>query len=70
MRTAHLVSLMDDLCFDETRTRTAITRQKSRGILLADRSGQIGYRLNPDAVHMLERGDRRIFHIRQMTTGD
>jgi phenylacetic acid degradation operon negative regulatory protein len=70
MRTAHVVSLMDDLGFEATRTRTAIARQKNRGLLLADRSGDIGYRLNPDAVTMLERGDLRIFHIRQMSEGD
>ena len=32
--------------------------------------GQPGYALNPDAVPMLERGDRRIFTFRQMADGD
>ncbi len=50
--------------------RTGITRLKQKGLLLAERDAGIGYRLNPAAVGMLERGDRRIFEMREMTDAD
>ena len=65
-----LVQLMEDLDVPAGRTRTGVVRLKQKGLLLADRDGSIGYRLNPDAVPMLARGDRRIFRVRQMADSD
>ena len=51
------------------RTRaTAVLRVKPQGPARAER--QRGIPLNPDAVPMLESGDRRIFTFRQMRDGD
>ncbi|MFJ4046358.1 PaaX family transcriptional regulator C-terminal domain-containing protein [Microbacterium sp. NPDC089987] len=65
---AALVRLAGDLGIPAARARTAITRLKQRGLLLAAPDG--GYALNPAALPMLERGDRRIFAVRTMTAGD
>ncbi|MFC5432886.1 PaaX family transcriptional regulator [Microbacterium suwonense] len=62
-----LVRLAGDLGIPADRARTAITRLKQRGLLLAD---DRGYILNPAAIGMLERGDRRIFAVRTMHPGD
>lgn len=67
---ADLVALAADLGIPTPQARTGIARLKQKGLLLAERAPQIGYRLNPDAVAMLERGDRRIFEVRQMTDAD
>lgn len=63
-----LVRLAGDLGIPVTRARTAITRLKQRGLLLAGTGGR--YALNPSAVGMLERGDDRIFTVRTMRVGD
>ena len=65
-----LVALMHDLGVSDSLTRTAILRLKKRGLLLAERTPTIGYRLNPDAHGMLESGDRRIFAVRTMHEDD
>lgn len=62
-----LVRLAGDLGIPAARARTAITRLKQKGLLLASGSG---YALNPAAVPMLERGDRRIFAVRTMAPHD
>lgn len=67
---ADLVSLMEDLGSPAARTRTGVVRLKKKGLLEPDREGTIGYRLHPDAEHMLARGDRRIFSVRQMHGDD
>lgn len=67
---ADLVTLAGDLGIPTAQARTGITRLKQKGLLLAERSDAIGYRLNPAAVGMLERGDRRIFEVREMTDAD
>ncbi|WEK62936.1 MAG: PaaX family transcriptional regulator C-terminal domain-containing protein [Candidatus Microbacterium colombiense] len=67
---ADLVTLAGDLGIPAPQARTVITRLKQRGLLLAEREGTIGYRLNPAAVPMLERGDRRIFAVREMHDDD
>lgn len=67
---ADLVSLAGDLGIPTAQARTGITRLKQKGLLLAERRHAIGYRLNPDATPMLERGDRRIFEMREMTDAD
>ncbi|MBW8763783.1 MAG: regulator [Microbacterium sp.] len=65
-----LVSLAGALGIPESQARTGVTRLKQKGLLLAERDGVPGYLLNPDAVPMLERGDRRIFEMREMTDAD
>lgn len=67
---ADLVALAGDLGIPTAQARTGITRLKQKGLLLAERRHAIGYRLNPDAATMLERGDRRIFEVREMTDAD
>lgn len=68
--TADLVTLADGLGIPTAQARTGITRLKQKGLLLAERDGVAGYRLNPVAVPMLERGDRRIFAMREMHDDD
>lgn len=65
---AALVRLAGDLGIPAARARTAITRLKQRGLLLA--TADAGYALNPAALPMLERGDRRIFAVRTMAADD
>ncbi|WP_309128330.1 PaaX family transcriptional regulator C-terminal domain-containing protein [Microbacterium sp.] len=65
---AALVRLAADLSIPTARARTAITRLKQRGLLIA--APNASYDLNPAAVPMLERGDRRIFEVRTMRAGD
>lgn len=67
---ADLVTLAGDLGIPSGPARTAIARLKQKGLLVAERSDAIGYRLNPAAIGMLERGDRRIFEMREMTDAD
>ncbi len=67
---ADLVALAGDLGIPTAQARTGVTRLKQKGLLLAERRHAIGYLLNPDAVTMLERGDRRIFEMREMTDAD
>lgn len=63
---AELVRLLDAAGVSPAHARTAITRVKDKGLLLSDTvDGQPGYRLNPDAVPALGRGDRRIYRYRQ-----
>ncbi|CAH0259580.1 Transcriptional repressor PaaX [Microbacterium oxydans] len=68
--TADLVTLSEDLGIPTAQARTGITRLKQKGLLLAERDGVAGYRLNPAAARMLERGDRRIFEMREMHDDD
>lgn len=68
--TADLVEMASVVGISAPSARTGIARLKQKGVLLADRSDGIGYRVNPAAIGMLERGDRRIFTIRQMTESD
>ena len=68
---ADLIRLMDAVGVTPAHTRTAVSRVKAKGLLLSSTiDGQPGYALNPDAIPMLERGDRRIFTFRQMADGD
>ncbi|MBT2483454.1 MULTISPECIES: PaaX family transcriptional regulator C-terminal domain-containing protein [unclassified Microbacterium] len=67
---ADLVALAGDLGISAARARTGITRLKQKGLLLPERDETIGYRLDPAALLMLERGDRRIFEMREMTDAD
>lgn len=67
---ADLVAFAGDLGIDAAAARTGIARLKQKRLLLGAREGQIGYRLNPAAIPMLERGDRRIFEMQEMTDAD
>ncbi|MGF2950101.1 PaaX family transcriptional regulator [Microbacterium sp. YY-02] len=62
---AALVRLVGDLDIPAAQARMATTRLKQKGLLLAAPGRQ--YALNPAAIGMLERGDRRIFAVRSMT---
>lgn len=68
--TADLIALAGDLGIPTAQARTGVTRLKQKGLLLAARRHAVGYLLNPDAATMLERGDRRIFEMREMTDAD
>lgn len=67
---ADLVSLAGDLGIRTAPARTTIARLKQRGLLLPERRHAAGYAVSPAAIPMLERGDRRIFEVRQMADGD
>ena len=68
--TADLVRLAGEVGIAEARARTGIARLKQHGLLLGERRSAAGYLVNPVATAMLERGDRRIFAVRQMTLED
>lgn len=68
---ADLVALLGAAGVAPGAVRSAVSRAKGRGLLeAADGGGRAGYRLAPDAVAMLERGDRRIFGYRQQGDDD
>lgn len=68
--TAELIRLMDAVGISSSHARTAVSRVKSKGLLLPETvDGQPGYRLNPASLPMLERGDRMIFGSRQQQDG-
>ncbi len=70
MSVAQAIRLMGAVGIGAAHTRTALTRVKAKGLLSPERvDGVSGYRLNPEAVPMLERGDRRIFSFRQQQDG-
>src|SRR4051794_18936900 len=59
---ADLIGLMCDVDLDEQAVRSAVSRLKRRGLVVAERrGGAAGYRLTADAVAMLEAGEARIF---------
>ncbi|MBH0109895.1 regulator [Salinibacterium sp. NG22] len=68
---AHLVRIMEALGVSANGARSAIARVKSKGLLVPEMvDGQQGYRVNADAVPMLESGDRRVFSFRQQREDD
>ena len=70
MSVAEMVRLMEAVGISSAHARTAVLRIKNKGLLGAEkRDGHQGYHLHPDAVAMLERGDRRIFTFRQQRDG-
>lgn len=69
--TAAMVRLAEQVGCPDPLTRTAIARLKKRAVLVAARrEGAPGYGIDPGAVRMLERGDRRIFAPRNMAVDD
>lgn len=68
---ADLIRLMASVDLSSAGVRGAVLRVKTKGLLVAETvDGHAGYRLNSDAVPMLEGGDRRIFHFRQQSDTD
>jgi phenylacetic acid degradation operon negative regulatory protein len=68
---AALMELMTTVGVNQTRTRTAILRVRSKGILTTEvRDGRAGYGLEPAALPRLARGDRRIYSPRAMSVSD
>lgn len=68
---ADLITLMGAAGVSPVSTRSAVLRVKTKGLLAPQAIGaRAGYRLNPDAVPMLELGDRRIFSFRQQGDND
>lgn len=64
---ADLLELMEALAVPAPRTRTALVRVKKKSLLVPESRDRVaGYALVPDAVPMLARGDRRIYHPRNM----
>lgn len=69
--TAHLIALARAAGLSEPTARSALARVRAAGLLIAtSRDGVAGHALNPAAVPLLERGDRRIFNYRQMAVTD
>lgn len=68
--TADLVALLGALDIPAPQARTGIARLRRKGLLVAERRGAAGYRVNPAATPMLERGDRRIFSRPSMAEHD
>ncbi|KQX66540.1 PaaX family transcriptional regulator C-terminal domain-containing protein [Angustibacter sp. Root456] len=57
-----LIRLMDDVGVEEPAVRSAISRLKRRGVLVARRRGGVaGYELSPAGQGILAEGDERIF---------
>ncbi len=68
---AALIRLLADLGVDEPAVRSAISRLKRRGILLARRQdGSAGYQLSAEALAILREGDARIFRRHRATLTD
>lgn len=69
---ADLVALLGALGVPPAGARSAVSRVKAKGLLAPATldDGRAAYRLAPDAVPMLERGDRRIFTYRQQGDDD
>jgi phenylacetic acid degradation operon negative regulatory protein len=68
---AVLIRLLADLGVDEPAVRSAISRLKRRGILLARRQdGSAGYQLSAEALAILREGDARIFRTHRATLAD
>ena len=67
-----LMELMTTVGVSQTRTRTAILRVRSKGLLDPDDAGWQApvTRCEPTAIPALARGDRRIYSARQMDPSD
>lgn len=71
MASASLVELMLALEIPASLTRTALTRLRKKGVVVAAaRDGMAGYEVDSRAARMLERGDRRIRTPRSMDAND
>lgn len=67
---ADFIKLMQDVGVSSAATRNAIAKLKQKQLLVPERRSVAGYALNPLAVPMLERGDKRIFTVNKMLRND
>jgi phenylacetic acid degradation operon negative regulatory protein len=68
---AGLVRMLAELGVDEAAVRSAISRLKRRGLLVADRrEGVAGYALSSGALEILVEGDELIFNQRVPAMGE
>ncbi|MGW7005120.1 PaaX family transcriptional regulator [Streptomyces sp. NPDC054933] len=68
---ATLIRLLGAADIDPQSVRSAVSRLKRRGLLIADRVGAAAaYRLSPDATELLADGDRRIYRRAPAPTAD
>lgn len=68
---ADLITLMGAVGVSPGSTRSAVLRVKTKKLLTPEANASYaGYRLTPEAVPMLERGDRRIYSFRQQADND
>ncbi|WP_439946714.1 PaaX family transcriptional regulator [Streptomyces sp. BBFR109] len=60
---AELIRLLAAVGVDAPSVRSSVSRLKRRGLLLPARTGQgaAGYELSPQALQLLEDGDRRVY---------
>lgn len=68
---ANLIALMAELSVDSSAVRSSVSRLKSRGLLVSDRTnGTAAYRLNGSLEEVFSLGDDRIFHRRRSEVDD
>jgi phenylacetic acid degradation operon negative regulatory protein len=71
MSVASVISLLGDLGVDQQTVRSAISRLKQRGLLVASKRGRTaGYELSAEAGAILAEGDHRIFEHRRAAADD
>ena len=71
MSVASVVALLGDLGVDQQTVRSAISRLKQRGLLVASKRGRTaGYELSAEAGAILAEGDHRIFEHRRAAVDD
>jgi phenylacetic acid degradation operon negative regulatory protein len=71
MSVASVIALLGDLGVDQQTVRSAISRLKQRGLLVASKRGRTaGYELSAEAGEILTEGDHRIFEHRRAAADD
>lgn len=71
MSVASVIALLGDLGVDQQTVRSAISRLKQRGLLVASKRGRTaGYALSEEAGAILAEGDHRIFEHRRAAAED
>ena len=71
MSVASVIALLGDLGVDQQTVRSAISRLKQRGLLVASKRGRTaGYELSAEAGAILTEGDHRIFEHRRAEADD
>ena len=71
MSVAAVIALLGDLGVDQQTVRSAISRLKQRGLLVASKRGRTaGYALSEEAGAILIEGDHRIFEHRRAAADD
>lgn len=68
---ANLIALMSELGVEGSAVRSSVSRLKSRGLLVSDRSdGTAAYRLDDRLEEVFASGDHRIFHRQRAKVDD